>query len=457
MINIPLSIFREYDIRGIVDRDLTPALVEKLGKAIGSELRARGGQIIAVGRDGRLSSLSFQQALCIGLLAVGCEVLDVGMVPTPVLSFAVHHLEADGGVMITGSHNPPDYNGFKTILMGRTLYGEQIRYLYQRLLDDDFYRAESTGGMTQRFILSAYKEFVTKNIHLRRGLRIGLDCGNGVTGIVAPELFQALGCEVTGLFLDVDGRFPNHPADPTDEKNLQDLITKIQAENLDIGLAFDGDGDRMVAVTAQGKVILADRLLILFARDILPGYPGASVVYDVKSTALLPEAIQAVGGRPCMWKTGYSLIKSKMEELDAPLGAELAGHFFFRDRWPGFDDGMYAAARLLEILTKSGVDANAMTALLEDLPALPSTPERRLEMMEGEPQRIMEKISQDAETLFPDAIGILKLDGLRIEFPDGWVLIRASNTQPVLVVRAEALHEEALQRINRLVESVIFH
>lgn len=441
---ISAGIFREYDIRGVVDRDLTPALVEGLGLAIGTELRARGGRIIAVGRDGRLSGPSFHHALCTGLRCVGCEVLDVGMVPTPVLSFAVQYLHADGGVMVTGSHNPPNYNGFKTVLMGQTLFGEHIQHLYQRMREESFLQTAIMGDMSSHRVIDAYRDFVANNVQLCRPLRIGIDCGNGVTGLVAPKLFQALGCTVSGLYLDVDGRFPHHPADPTDENNLRDLIAQVESDGLDIGIAFDGDGDRMVVVSASGRVILADRLLMLFAQDICPAYPGAAVVYDVKSTSLLADNIRALGGKPVMWKTGYSLIKNKMEALNAPLGAELAGHFFFRDRWPGFDDGMYAAARLLEIMAKANGDS--MASLLDRLPNLPSTPEQRLEMAEGEPQQIMERLMRDAATLFPDAY-LRTLDGLRIEFADGWALIRSSNTQPVLVTRFEAENAEALSRI----------
>lgn len=452
--NIPEDIFRAYDIRGVVDRDLTPELVESLGRAIGSELIARGGRVIAVGRDGRLSGLAFHHALAMGLRSVGCDVLDVGMVPTPVLSFAVQHLHADGGVMVTGSHNPPDYNGFKTVLMGQTLYGEHVKNIYRRLRDQDFAFGKVHGQMSQHGVLDAYMQRIVSDVRLAQPLHIGMDCGNGVAGIVAPELFRQLGCVVHGLYVEVDGRFPNHPADPTDEKNLQDLIVLIQRKNLDLGLAFDGDGDRLVAVSAHGEVILADRLLMLFARDILPDYPGASVVYDVKSTSLLPDIIRAAGGEPVMWKTGYSLIKTKMEELEAPVGAELAGHFFFRDRWPGFDDGMYAGARLLEILAKAVKEGLTASNILETLPKLPSTPEQRMAMAEGEAQKVMSVLMREAGTLFPEA-RIITLDGLRLEFADGWALIRASNTQPVLVTRFEAASVASLERIALCVREAI--
>ncbi|MHB1280500.1 MAG: phosphomannomutase/phosphoglucomutase [Acidithiobacillus sp.] len=452
--NIPADIFREYDIRGVVDRDLTPELVESLGRAIGSELIARGGRVIAVGRDGRLSGLAFHHALAMGLRSVGCDVLDVGMVPTPVLSFAVQHLHADGGVMVTGSHNPPDYNGFKTVLMGQTLYGEHVQNIYRRLRDQDFASGKVHGQLSQYGVLDAYVQRIVSDVRLAQPLHIGMDCGNGVTGIVAPELFRQLGCVVHGLYVEVDGRFPNHPADPTDEKNLQDLIALIQRKNLDLGLAFDGDGDRLVVVSANGEVILADRLLMLFARDILPDYPGASVVYDVKSTSLLPDIIRVAGGEPVMWKTGYSLIKTKMEELEAPVGAELAGHFFFRDRWPGFDDGMYAGARLLEILAKAVKEGLTASNTLETLPKLPSTPEQRMAMAEGEAQKVMSVLMREAGTLFPEA-RIITLDGLRLEFADGWALIRASNTQPVLVTRFEAVNNQLLQAINNRITRCI--
>lgn len=452
--NIPADIFRAYDIRGVVDRDLRPELVESLGRAIGSELIARGGRVIAVGRDGRLSGLAFHHALAMGLCSVGCAVLDVGMVPTPVLSFAVQYLRADGGVMVTGSHNPPDYNGFKTVLMGQTLYEEHVQDIYRRLREQDFATGKVRGQLSQHGVLDAYVRRIVSDVRLAQPLHIGMDCGNGVAGIVAPELFRQLGCVVHGLYVEVDGRFPNHPADPTDEKNLQDLIALIHRNKLDLGLAFDGDGDRLVAVSADGEVILADRLLMLFARDILPDYPGAPVIYDVKSTSLLPDIIRAAGGKPVMWKTGYSLIKTKMEALNAPVGAELAGHFFFRDRWPGFDDGMYAAARLLEILAKTVKEGLTAGNILETLPKLPSTPEQRMEMAEGEPQQLIAVLMREASRLFPGA-ELTTIDGLRVEFADGWALIRASNTQPVLVTRFEAVSVASLGRIALCVREAI--
>jgi phosphomannomutase/phosphoglucomutase len=439
---IPASIFREYDIRGVVGRDLTPARVEAIGRAIGSEARAQGLSRLAVARDGRLSGPELVQALRNGLRATGCAVLDVGMVPTPTLYFAIHHLHADGGVMLTGSHNPPNYNGFKMVLGGRTLHGAAIQQIHERIRADDFW-VGPVGDVENDEILPAYVQRIVGDVHLARRLRIGMDCGSGVTGVVAPELFRALGCEVHGLFTEVDGHFPHHHPDPSEEKNLQDLIRLVAEQGLDLGLAFDGDGDRLGVVAPGGEIIWADRQMILFAQDVLSRVPGAPIIFDVKCSHFLPEAIRAAGGVPLMWKTGHSLIKAKMAEMAAPLAGEMSGHIFFKERWYGFDDGLYAGARLLEILSRR---AEAPGAVLRALPKGFSTPELRVELAEGEHFALMEWIRAEAAQRFPDAT-LITLDGVRVELADAWGLVRASNTQPVLVLRFEGDSAAALAGI----------
>jgi len=440
--DIPASIFRAYDVRGVVDRDLTSARVEALDLAFGSMARQKGLQRLAVAQDKRLSGPRLQKALLDGLLASGCTVLNLGMVPTPVLYFAIEYLQADGGIMVTGSHNPPDYNGLKMVLDGQSLHGDAIQALYQRCVADDFVTGAGAHDAVVD-VLAAYRARIVNDVHLARPLRIALDCGNGVAGVVAPNLFQVLGCTVHELFSDIDGGFSHHHPDPSDPENLQDLMALVDAEDLDIGLAFDGDADRLGVVVPGREIIWPDRLLMFFAEDILARYPGVPILFDIKSTRQLIEVVKAAGGQPIMWKTGHSVLKSKMAELGAPLAGELSGHLFFGDRWYGFDDGLYAGARLLELLSQRSA---APGAVLHTLPKAYSTPELRIPLTEGEHFVLMEDIRRAARGRFTGT-PVIELDGLRVEFTDGWGLVRASNTQPVLTLRFEGDSEAALARI----------
>lgn len=436
---IPAGIFREYDIRGIVDRDLTDTLVYDIGRAIGSQARSQGLQKIVVARDGRLSGPRFLAQLSNGLTSTGCVVIDIERVATPTLYYAVHHLGADGGVMLTGSHNPSNYNGFKIMLGGGTLHGEHIQGLRRRIEAANF--VVGNGHVESLDILRDYIERIVGDVKLARKLRIGIDCGNGVTGGTAPQLFRELGCEVHELFTEIDGNFPNHHPDPTVEKNLQDLIRLVDAEQLDLGLAFDGDGDRIGVVAPGGEIIWADRQLILLAQDVLSRNPGAPIIFDVKCSRHLASAITAAGGQAVMWKTGHSLIKGKMLETHAPLAGEMSGHIFYKERWYGFDDAMYTGARLLEILSR---DSRAPGDVLKALPKGFSTPELRLDTPEGRNFSLVEDLKRAAR--FPGA-QIIDLDGIRVEFPDAWGLARASNTQPAVVLRFEGDDLAALARI----------
>lgn len=444
---IPAGIFREYDIRGIVDRDLTDALVYDIGRAIGSQARSQGLRKIVVARDGRLSGPRFLDQLSNGLTSTGCVVIDIERVPTPTLYYAVHHLGADGGVMVTGSHNPSDYNGFKIMLGGGTLHGEHIQGLRRRMEGGDF--VTGPGHVEHLDIHRDYVERIVGDVKLSRKLRIAIDCGNGVTGGIAPQLFRELGCEVHELFTEIDGHFPNHHPDPTVEKNLQDLIRLVDAEHLDLGLAFDGDGDRIGVVAPGGEIIWADRQLILLAQDVLSRNPGAPIIFDVKCSRHLAAAITKAGGQAVMWKTGHSLIKGKMLESHAPLAGEMSGHIFYKERWYGFDDAMYTGARLLEILSK---DARAPGEVLRALPKGFSTPELRLDTPEGRNFSLVDDLKRAAH--FPDAT-IIDLDGIRVEFPDAWGLARASNTQPAVVLRFEGDNPAALSRIQEAFRALL--
>ncbi len=438
--NLPApEIFKAYDIRGIVDRTLTVEAVEAIGQAIGSEAQARGKRAVCIGRDGRLSGPALAQALARGLQKSGVDVIDIGRVTTPILYFATHHLGTGSGVMVTGSHNPPDYNGLKMMLAGETLSGDDIQKLRRRLETGDLKRG--AGGIRSENVGNAYLERVTGDIKLKRNLRIAVDCGNGIPGAFAPALYRKLGCEVEELFCEVDGTFPNHHPDPSQPENLKDLIAALKNGNAEIGLAFDGDGDRLGVVTKAGKVIFPDRQLMLFAADVLKRNPGAEILFDVKCTRNLAPWIRKHGGKPTMWKTGHSLIKAKMKETGALLAGEMSGHIFFKERWYGFDDGLYAGARLLEFL--SGVpDINAA---LDELPDSVNTPELQIKLKEGENYALIEKLQKTAR--FPDAREVITIDGLRVEYADGFGLARSSNTTPVVVLRFEADDETALKRI----------
>ncbi len=440
--NLPAEIFRAYDIRGIVGKTLTPEIVRAIGQALGTlalEAAGNGKAAIAIGRDGRLSGPELSAALAEGIAASGADVLDLGMVPTPVTYFAAHHLGCGSAVMLTGSHNPPDYNGIKMVIAGHTLSGDAIQALRTRAESAPL--EKGPGSIKTRDVSEAYLERIAGDVKLARPMKLAIDCGNGVTGDLAPALFRKLGCEVTGLFCEIDGNFPNHHPDPSQPRNLEDLIRTLRETDAELGLAFDGDGDRLGVVTKDGQIIYPDRQLMLFARDVLSRNPGATIIYDVKCTRRLDPWIREHGGVPLIWKTGHSLVKAKLKETGAPLAGEMSGHTFFKERWYGFDDALYVAARLLEIVSR----AKDASALLNALPDSPSTPELNWKLEEGEPHALIEKLRAGAP--FRNAERILTIDGVRAEYSDGFGLARASNTTPVIVLRFEADTEEALARI----------
>ena len=439
--SVPAEIFRAYDIRGVVGRTLTPAIVREIGRALGSFARERNAATFAIGRDGRLSGPELAGALAEGLNAAGADVVDIGMAPTPVAYFAAHHLGCGSCVAVTGSHNPPDYNGLKIVVGGNTLYGDEIQELRKIILDKKF--SSGSGKKTAANVLDAYVQRITSDVKLARGMRIAVDCGNGVAGMLAPKLYRALGCEVEELYCEVDGRFPNHHPDPSVPKNLQELIQTVKSGKAELGIAFDGDGDRLGLVTKDGEIIFADRQLMLLARDVLSRNPGAQIIYDVKSTRLLAPWIEKHGGRPLIWKTGHSFIKAKLKETGALLAGEMSGHTFFKERWYGFDDALYGGARLLEILSKEK-DPNGV---LKSLPNAPSTPELHWGLSEGEPNAMVAKLQ--ASIPFPGAERVVTVDGVRVEYADGFGLARASNTTPVIVLRFEADTAAALERIKK--------
>jgi len=433
------SIFKAYDIRGIVDKTLTTEAAYWIGRALGTEAANLGEQQLYVARDGRLSGPALVEALSRGLRDAGRDVTDLGMVPTPVLYFAAYALGGGSGIMVTGSHNPPEYNGFKMVLGGTTLSGQDIQTLHQRIIAADF--SEGTGKQDSLDVVDQYIERISSDIHPERAMKVVVDCGNGVAGVAAPQLLRALGCKVFELFCEVDGNFPNHHPDPSRPENLLDLKQAVKNEKADIGLAFDGDGDRLGVVTPAGKIIWADRQMMLYARDVLSRNPGAEIIYDIKCTTNLAKIIEQAGGRSLMWKTGHSLVKAKLKETGALLAGEMSGHIFFKERWYGFDDGLYTAARLLEILAK---DNRPVDIIFDDLPDNINTPELNMQTAEGENHPLVEKLVTSAT--FPGAI-ITTIDGLRVDFEDGFGLVRASNTTPCLVFRFEAENEAALNRI----------
>ena len=437
--SIPPDIFKAYDIRGIVGKTLTVPIVELIGQAIGSEALARGRRTIAIGRDGRHSGPELSAALAAGLQKSGVDVTDVGQVATPMLYFAAHHLGTQSGVMVTGSHNPPEYNGLKVMVDGETLAGEAIQQLRARIEVGRL--ARGAGGYRAEAVRETYLQRITGDVRLARPLRLVVDCGNGVAGATAPELYRRLGCEVAELFCEVDGSFPNHHPDPSRPENLADVQRALAQGRGELGFAFDGDGDRLGVVTRSGRIIYPDRQLMLFAADVLKRHPGAEVIFDVKSTRNLFEWIRKHGGRPVMWKTGHSFIKQKLKETGAPLAGEMSGHVFFKDRWYGFDDALYAGARLLEILSRERDPG----AVLEALPDAVSTPELHLKLAEGENYVLMEKLKASAR--FDGAREVVTIDGLRVEYADGFGLARPSNTTPVIVLRFEADDEAGLRRI----------
>ena len=436
---VDAAMFRTYDIRGVVGRQLNAEIAHLLGQAIGSEAGERGLGEIVVGRDGRLSGPELSAALIAGIRASGIDVIDIGLAPTPLVYFAGFHLNTGSGVAVTGSHNPPDYNGFKIVLGGETLSGDAITALYARIVEGRFRQGE--GGLQVMDVGPAYVERIGSDVQVQRRMKVVLDAGNGVAGMLAPQVLEEIGCEVVPLFCEIDGNFPNHHPDPSNPDNLKDLIAVVRNSHADIGLAFDGDGDRLGVVTQSGEVVYPDRLLMLFAADMLVRDPGATVIYDVKCTGKLAPDILRSGGVPLMWKTGHSLIKAKMRETGAQLAGEMSGHFFFKERWYGFDDGIYAAARLMEILSN---DDRPPQQVFNDLYKGMSTPELNIPMKEGESHHFVEEFRKRA--VFEGARMTL-IDGVRADWPDGWGLVRASNTTPVLVLRFDADNRDVLARI----------
>jgi phosphomannomutase/phosphoglucomutase len=450
MLPLQNSIFKAYDIRGVVGATLDAGIARQIGQAFGAAARAKGEKAVVIGRDGRLSGPELTAALAAGLQDAGMDVIDLGMVVTPMVYFATHVLGTQSGVMVTGSHNPPDYNGFKMVLAGEAIYGETIQALYQAILSGAAGQAATpAGGYRNHDIRDAYLQRVLGDVKLARPMKVVVDCGNGVAGAFAGELYRALGCEVQELFCEVDGTFPNHHPDPAHPENLQDVIRALQSSDAELGLAFDGDGDRLGVVTKDGQIIYPDRQLMLFAADVLTRNPGREILYDVKCTRHLAPWITEHGGKPLMWKTGHSLVKARMRETGAPLGGEMSGHVFFKDRWYGFDDGLYAGARLLELLSRE----SDPSAVLNALPQSISTPELQLKLIEGENFTLIAALQQDAR--FPGADDIIRIDGLRVEYPDGFGLARSSNTTPVVVMRFEAESEAALARIQAEFKRVI--
>ena len=436
---LPAEIFKAYDIRGVVDKALSEDVVTRIGQALGTEALSLGQRSIIIGRDGRLSGPRLVKALSEGIMSAGCDVVDVGMAPTPAIYFATFHLGTQSAVAVTGSHNPPDYNGLKIVIDGETLSGESIQQLRERIEEGNLISGQ--GSTESLNVVPDYIERIRSDVHVDRPLKVVLDCGNGVAGAVAPQLLRDLGCEVTELFCEVDGNFPNHHPDPSKPENMEDLIAAVRGQQADIGLAFDGDGDRLGVVTTEGSIVWPDRILMLFAADVLERNPGGKIIYDVKCSRFLDGIIREHGGEPLMWKTGHSFIKAKIRESGALLAGEMSGHIFFKERWYGFDDGLYSAARLLEVL---GKDARLPTEVFAALPDSVNTPELNISMQEGEPPRFMDRLMASAH--FENA-RVHTIDGLRVDFPDGWGLVRASNTTPVLVLRFEADDEAALARI----------
>jgi len=435
------AIFKAYDVRGIVPSTLNEEVAYALGFAFGTVAQSEGEKEVAVGRDGRLSGPSLSAAVIRGLVSSGVNVIDIGMATTPMLYFAASTL-CSSGIQVTGSHNPKDYNGFKMVMAGRAIHGEEIQAL-RRLMENSESNspAAQPGRIRNVNILAPYTDRIVKDVKLARPMKIVVDCGNGIAGASAPGIFRALGCEVIELFSEVDGNFPNHHPDPSKPENLKDLIAEIKASGAELGLAFDGDGDRLGIITRGGNNIYPDRQIMLFARDVLSRAPGGTIIFDVKCTQRLAPAIREAGGVPLMYKTGHSLIKAKMKEVGSPLGGEMSGHIFFKERWFGFDDGTYAGCRLLEILSKSP-DASAV---LNALPTSFSTPELNVACAEGEPHAVVDKLVKSADFAAPAKVSTI--DGLRVDWPDGFGLIRASNTTPVLVLRFEGQTDAALKRI----------
>lgn len=439
---VSASSFKAYDIRGVVGRDIDEAFAEHLGRAFGTEALHLGERAVAVGRDGRLSGPRLAAALIRGLASTGLDVVDIGAVTTPMLYYVAATRSEHGcssGIQITGSHNPKDYNGFKMVLAGKAIYGDEIQGLRRRMEAENY--ASASGRSATMDMLAEYRHRIASDCKLARPMKIAVDSGNGIPGASAPGVLRALGCDVIELYSEVDGDFPNHHPDPSKPENLADLIRTVQTTDAELGLAFDGDGDRLGVVTKDGQIIYPDRQLMLFATDILKRNPGSPIIFDVKCTQRLAPVIRQAGGTPLMWKTGHSLVKAKLRETGAPIAGEMSGHIFFAERWYGFDDATYTAARLLEILSRS----KNPSAVLNALPTSFSTPELNVACAEGEPRRVVQELLDRSE--FPGASEIITIDGLRVDYDDGFGLIRASNTTPVLVLRFEGHTPEALKRI----------
>jgi len=439
MVNIPESIFRAYDIRGIVGETLTEDVVEQIGQAVGSESQSRGAGTIVVGRDGRLSGPSLQSALMRGLQISGMEVIDIGQAPTPMIYFAAVHLKASSCVAVTGSHNPPDYNGLKIVAAGETLSADAIQDIRNRIVDGDL--LTGSGSLREMDIQSDYIQRVVSDIKIGRPLKLVVDCGNGVAGGVAPQLLRELGCEVAELYCEVDGTFPNHHPDPSKPENVAELREQVLHSGADLGLAFDGDGDRLGVIDSAGNLIFPDRQMMLYAQDLLSRNPGGEVIYDVKCTRNLPDIISKAGGKPTMWKTGHSFIKKKLKESGALLAGEMSGHIFFKERWYGFDDALYTAARLLEIVSAT---ERSTEEIFGDLPDTVNTPELNIQFAEGEHYAFMDQLKQQATF---DGAEMNSIDGVRADYPNGWGLVRPSNTTPVLVLRFEADSENDIRQV----------
>ncbi|WP_197710728.1 phosphomannomutase/phosphoglucomutase [Halorhodospira halochloris] len=447
---VPASIFRAYDIRGVVGKTLSAEVAYWVGRAVASEARDRGVEQLVVGRDGRHSSPELAAAIASGMNDSGCDVVDIGQAPTPIMYFATHELQTGSGIAVTGSHNPPDYNGMKVMIAGDTLSGKAITDLYERIRDGRLHTG--SGKVEQRTdLVDLYIRRICADIRPQRPLHLILDAGNGVAGAIAPRLFRELGCSVEELYCDVDGDFPNHHPDPAEPENLHTLIERVKSSGADLGLAFDGDGDRLGVIDSQGKIIWPDRQLMLYAQDVLSRRPGEAVVFDVKCSMHLARVIEAAGGQPQMSRTGHSLIKATLRASGAPLAGEMSGHTFFVERWYGFDDGIYTGARLIEIVA---ADGRSSAEIFAELPEGVSTPELKVKVEEGEQQQLMEALISEGERRFPEAT-IHTIDGIRVEWPDGWGLIRASNTTPVLVVRFEANDDQGLARIRGAFEELL--
>jgi phosphomannomutase/phosphoglucomutase len=445
------TIFKAYDVRGIVDDTLTTEGVRAIGLALGLQARRAGTTDAVIGRDGRLSGPALAGALADGLRAAGVNVIDIGMVPTPVVYYATFELGTGTGVAVTGSHNPPDYNGLKMVVAGDAIHGDAILALRDAIAAGELQEVpvNRRGGYRTEDVGQRYLDRITGDVRLARPMKIAIDCGNGVAGALAPQLFRALGCEVVELFCEVDGRFPNHHPDPAHPENLQDLARALRETDAELGLAFDGDGDRLGVVTKNGNIIWPDRQLMLFAQDVLSRNPGAEIIYDVKCSRNVAAHVRAHGGRPTMWRTGHSLVKARLKESGAPLAGEMSGHIFFKERWYGFDDGLYTGARLLEILSRHADPG----AVLNALPDSPATPELQLRTAEGEHFALVDALKRQAR--FEGATEVITIDGMRVEYPDGFGLARPSNTTPVVVIRFEADTPAALARIQEAFRGAI--